>query len=356
MLRVLITDDSPTARELIQGILGADPGIEIVGCATNGAEAVRLTDELHPDVVTMDIHMPVLNGLEATAQIMAQCPTPIVIVSATTLVHDVEWAMSALQAGALTLLMKPSGPNTPGFDAAAKELVETVKAMAGVKVVRRRDRAAPRAQFELQVEPEVEPSVTPAVTRGIRVIAMAASTGGPPALLKILSCLPADFPVPVLIVQHIASGFTEGFVTWLDVALPLSVKMAEQHERLRGGVVYVAPENQHLGVAGGRQILLSDAGRIGGFRPSATHLFESVGRMYHKQSIGVILTGMGNDGVDGLCTLKSSGGHVIAQDEQSSVVFGMPGEANKAGIVDALLPLDQICDEIMRIVGAGVIG
>ncbi len=343
MLRVLIVDDSPTARELIQGILKSDPEIEVIGYATNGSEAIGLVDELRPDVVTMDIHMPILNGLDATRKIMSTCPTPIVIVSATTLIHDVQWALKALQAGALTLLAKPAGPSTPGFDASARELIETVKAMAEVKVVRRRDRVP-------TVTPS-EPVPQPEISRRIQAVAIAASTGGPPALLQVLSCLPVDFPAPILIVQHISAGFTDGFITWLDAALPLTVKIAEQHERLQAGVVYVAPEQQHLGVRGGGEVLLADTEVIGGFRPSATYLFESVGRLFRRNSLGVILTGMGNDGLAGLTTLKSCGGYIIAQDQDTSVVFGMPGEASKAGIVDAQLPLDQIGREIMRIAG-----
>ena len=347
MLRVLIVDDSPTAHELIRGILNSDPEIEVVGWAKNGAEGVRLTQELRPDVLTMDIHMPVLDGFGATQKIMSTCPTPIVIVSATTLVHDVQWAMKALQAGALTLLMKPAGPHAPEFKVAAADLIETVKAMAEVKVVRRRE---PQSSSDA-----IAIHRAPLRARGVGAVAIAASTGGPPAILRVLSCLPVDFPTPILIVQHISAGFAQGFVSWLDAALPLRVKMAEQYERMQAGVVYIAPENQHLGVKGGGEVLLSDEEPMGGFRPSANYLFQSVGRQYRSNCIGVILTGMGNDGVDGLTVLKSSGGYVIAQDRDTSVVFGMPGEASRAGIVDKLLPLDQIGEDIARVAGVQAI-
>jgi two-component system chemotaxis response regulator CheB len=333
MPRVLIVDDSPTARELIAGILGHDPEIEIIGQATNGEEAVRMTQELRPDVLTVDIHMPLMSGLEATQKIMSTCPTPIVIVSASTLVHDVEWAMNALQLGALTLLLKPPGPDAANYDAAARELVETVKAMAGVKVVGRRPREA---------APAKRPQLAPVATATPRAIAIAASTGGPPAIQQVLRELPADFPAPILVVQHIASGFTEGFVSWLDTALPLRVKAAEQNERLRPGVVYVAPEDRHLGAAGSGCVALSSDEPIGGFRPSATFLFDSVGRVYKEASVGIILTGMGSDGVEGLKILRAEGGHVIAQDEASCVVYGMPGAAKQAGVVDASVSLDRI--------------
>ncbi len=299
-----------------------------------------MASELRPDVLTMDIHMPILNGLDATEQIMSTCPTPIVIISSTTRIHDVEWAMKALQAGALTLLMKPIGPNVPNFATTAKELIETVKAMAAVKVVGRRNR--------LDAQNKSVKTTPPTASRAVRAVAIAASTGGPPALLQVLSCLPVDFPAPILIVQHIADGFTDGFVSWLDVSLPLSVKQAEQTERLQPGVVYVAPENRHLGVKGNGDALLSSEQPIGGFCPSATFLFESVGRVFGRSSIAVILTGMGNDGVAGLDTLRSRGGYVIAQDEDSCVVYGMPGAANQAGVVDVTLPLDQIGAAVLR--------
>jgi two-component system chemotaxis response regulator CheB len=183
--------------------------------------------------------------------------------------------------------------------------------------------------------------------RGVRAVAIAASTGGPPALLQVLSSLPSDFPAPILIVQHIAEGFTDGFVSWLDSAAPLHVKIAEQQEGLQPGVVYVAPENRHLGVSGGAKILLSNDEPIGGFRPSANYLFDSVGRTFRRHSIGVILTGMGDDGVTGLATLRSCGGYVIGQDEESCVVYGMPGAANHAGVVDVSLHPEQICHAIV---------
>lgn len=341
MLRVLVVDDSPTARELIVGILENDPEIQIAGCACNGDDAVSMVDRLRPDVVTMDVHMPILNGLDATKKIMSTCATPIVIVSSSTLVNDVQWAMKALQAGALTLLMKPEGPTAPDFVAVSKELTETVKAMAGVKVIRRRNH---------QPRTTDDPKTISNQNRGaLRAVAIAASTGGPPVILQILSCLPADFCAPILIVQHIAAGFSDGFVTWLDNALSLKVKIAQQDEPLQDGVVYVAPEQTHLGVSRRGTVKLSDDPPIGGFRPSATHLFESVGHHYGASSLGIILTGMGNDGVDGLRTLSASGGRVIAQDEESCVVFGMPKEAQNAGFVDVSLPPEEICQAILRI-------
>lgn len=347
MPRVLIVDDSATARELIGGILGGHPDIEVVGYAADGEEAVRMTRQLQPDLVTVDIHMPRMNGLEATRNIMSTCPTPIVIVSASTLVNDVQWAMQALQAGALTLLLKPPGPGHQQHDSAARELIETVHAMAGVKVVRR------RRSLDL---PAPEDAPPPAASSGARIVAVAASTGGPPAIPQVLSALPPDGSAAVLIVQHIAPGFCDGFVSWLDGAVDMQVRAAEQHEPLRGGVAYVAPEGVHLGVTRDGCIQLSKRDPIGGFRPSATHLFHSVAEAYQRDALGVILTGMGDDGVVGLRTIREHGGHVIAQDEESCVVFGMPAAAIRAGVVDATLPLDQIGAAIARRLGKATQG
>jgi len=269
---------------------------------------------------------------------MSTYPTPIVIVSASTRVHDVEWALQALQVGALTLLLKPPGPEAANYEAAASELVETVKAMAEVKVVRRRGREAPQEQ--------AVPSSIPPIR--LRAIAIGASTGGPPAIQQVLSDLPTDFAAPILIVQHIAAGFSDGFVSWLNSTLPQRVKAAEQDEQLRPGVVYVAPEDRHLGVTADGRVALSSDKAIGGFRPSATFLFDSVGRAYKQASIGIILTGMGSDGVAGLASLRETGGYVIAQDEETCVVYGMPGAAKQAGVVDSILSLDRIGAAIIR--------
>ena len=340
MARVLIVDDSATSRELIEEILGSDPDLEVIGCAANGREAVALTKQLQPDVLTMDIYMPELDGLESTREIMASFPTPIVIVSASTLVNDVEWGMKAIEAGALTMLLKPPGPRSPNYSAAVNELTSTVKAMAGMKVFRKRQRS--NRKTRTRETPKLN------VTHGPHVIAIAASTGGPPAVQKILLELPCDFAAPILLVQHIASGFTDGLVGWLDANVSLKVKTACDDETLKGGVVYVAPEDRHLGLKKNGRILLSETPPIDGFRPSASFLFESVGNVQKKAGIGVILTGMGSDGVQGLATLRVQGGYVIAQDEDSSVVYGMPNAAKQAGVVDVTLPIDQIGRAIVR--------
>lgn len=332
MIRALIAEDSATTLELLVNMLESDPEIRVVGRAKNGAEAVALTKTIRPDVVIMDIHMPVLDGFRATRQIMIEAPTPIVIVSATLDVKQVDVSLHALRLGALSVLEKPFGPGDANFPETCDRFIETVRAMSAVKVVRRwaTDSSIPPP------EPTAEPRSAP------QIIAIGASTGGPTALLRVLSDLPASLPVPILIVQHMAPGFVAGLANWLSDGTAIKVKVAEQGERLENGVAYIAPDDQHLGLLDRRTILVSNSPSCGGFRPSATTLFESVARTYSSSAVAVILTGMGDDGCTGLGAVRRAGGRIIAQDEATSVVFGMPGAAVAAGLPTITLPLDLI--------------
>jgi two-component system chemotaxis response regulator CheB len=345
MIRTLVAEDSITMRELLVAVLRSDPEIDVVGEAKDGVEAVELTKQLRPDVVTMDIRMPRMDGFEATRQIMIESPTPIVIVSGSVDVREVEVSMHALRAGALTVLQKPAGPGSPEFEEQARRFVYTVKAMSQVKVVRRwrQPTAAP---------PPPPRSVAPRRDVRARVVAVGASTGGPAALARVISELPGDLAAPVLVVQHIAKGFVDGFAAWLNTAGALRVKIAEDGEPLRPRTVYLAPDDRHLGVAADRATLVvSRADAIGGFRPSATFLFDSVARAFGTTAVAVILTGMGQDGVEGLRTIHEEGGRVIGQDEETSVVYGMPGAAAAAGLVDVTLPIGSMAGRLVELVG-----
>src|SRR3954454_11250804 len=327
MIRVLVADDSPTARELLVQILGSDPEIRVVGEAKNGVEAVEATGRLRPDLVTMDLHMPRLDGLEATREIMMTVPTPIVIVTGSHRARDVEASMELLGCGALEVLAKPPGPNAPGFPAAAHRLISVVKTMAHVKMVRRwRPKPGPHpAAIAIAAATETataaratvptSPGGAPRETKA-RVLAIATSTGGPAALQRLLSDLPGSYPLPILVVQHITPGFTQGLASWLGSTTSFRVKVAQHDEPLEPGTVHLAPDDLHPGTAprGGR-VALSDAPPIGGFRPSGTFLFEAVGHVYGRSVLAVILTGMGDDGVAGLRVIHLAGGQVIAQDE-----------------------------------------
>ena len=344
-MRVVLAEDSLTIRELLVELLRSDPEIVVVGEAKNGAEAVDLAVRLKPDLIAMDIHMPVMDGLEATKEIMVREPTPIVLVTSSASREDAALSFDAMRAGALAVLPKPDNPASPRFDGRKEELIRMIKAMAEVKVVRRwaeRPRARPLA-----------PPPRADLGGRRRIVAIAASTGGPAALQQILAALPAGFGAPVLVVQHIASGFVAALADWLNASSALHVKVAEDGEPLAARTVYLAPEDRHLGVTLDGRAALSDAPPVGGHRPSANHLFSSVSRSFGRAAAAVILTGMGRDGVDGVREVKSSGGYVIAQDEATSVVYGMPHEAASTGITDAVLSLDEIATRLATLVDGG---
>ena len=344
MIRVLVAEDSPTARRLLVEMLTSDAAIVVVGEAVNGAEAVEMAERLHPDLITMDVQMPELDGLEATMRIMGKVPTPIIIVSARASDSEIELSLEATRAGALMVLAKPEGPLSPRFDEQREQLVAMVKVMSGVKVVRRWGAsAAVRSRFT----PVSVPLIS---TERPRLVAIGASTGGPAALRDLLNALPSTFNAPVLVVQHISKGFVGGLANWLGANTSLPVRVATSSELVRPGVVYIAPDDQHLGIRDNGRILLSSAAPVGLFRPSASHLFESAAGAYGGAMIAVILTGMGDDGVSGLRAVHAAGGLVVAQDEATSVVYGMPREAVRAGVVSAVLPLQDIAPRLVEAV------
>lgn len=345
-IRVLVAEDSTTVRRLLVELLRADPAFEVVAEAGNGVEAVAQAIALRPDLVTMDIHMPLLDGLDATKEIMREAPTPILIVSAVAGTADVGLGFSATQAGALTVVPTPVPPSHPDFARARDHFLSMAKLMARVKVVRR-SITTPAGG----VRP---PRATPP-RRAVRAIAIGASTGGPAALRRLLLDLPASFPAPILVVQHIARGFVGGLASWLSANLALGVVVAGEGEPLRRGVVHLAPDDRHLGVAPdaatpcGRVALL-DRPPVGGFRPSATTLFESAAAAFGGGLAACVLTGMGRDGVDGLAAVRRGGGRVLAQDEASSVVYGMAQEAVRAGVVDEVLAIDALGRRLAELV------
>lgn len=339
MIRVVVAEDSRAQRALLVAILESDPEIRVVGEAVGGAEAVEMTLRLRPDLVTMDVYMPGMDGLEATREIMVRAPTPIVVVSSSVRPDDIALSLRAIEAGALAAVAKPESPGSRRFEEDRAQLVATVKAMADVKVVRRWSGRTPPAA-----------PLPPAPRAPVRLVALAASTGGPVALQTILSALAADFPVPLLVVQHLSRGFVGVLARWLGSATALRVKVAVAGEPLLPGTVYLAPDDEHLGAAPDGTVSLSPAAPIAGFRPSASHLFRSASDVYRDSLLAVILTGMGDDGVKGLRDAHAAGALVLAQDEASSVVYGMPREAVRAGVVDAVLPLDAIAPRLTQIV------
>ncbi len=347
MIRVLVAEDSATARALLVSVLSAEPDIVVVGEARTGTEAVEMAERLKPDLVTMDVQMPELGGLEATKQIMTRSPRPILVVSSAA-GSDVEMSLEATRSGALMVIAKPQGVQSPLYESDRRQLVSMVRALAHVKVVRRHGTPASVRTVEGQTPsgPWFLPSTRLAPTDSLEVLAIAASTGGPAALRAILSALPANFPLPILVVQHIARGFTAGLAHWLSGDSRLVVKLAELSEVLRPGAVYIAPDDRHLGVrrdpSGVLRVQLDNAPPVGTFRPSASYLFQSCAENVGRGVLALILTGMGDDGVAGLRHVRKASGRILAQDEASSVIFGMPREAQRAGVVDQVVALDDI--------------
>ena len=325
IIRVLIVEDSFTLRQYLEYVINSDPGLEVVGVAKDGEEGVKLARLKRPDIITMDIHMPKMNGYEATQKIMEECPVPIVIVTSSWDPDDVKRSFRAIEAGALVALEKPPGPGHPKSDALVAKILQTIKTMSQVRVVRR----LPRQKKPGGV-PEVLPSAAPTIARQrVEVVAVGASTGGPPVIKGILSGLGQGFSLPILIVQHIAAGFLEGMVEWLNRESGLSVRIASDGEHIMRGIVYFAPDGSHMGVRGGGRIVLSDGPVENGVRPSVSHLFRSVTKAYGERGAGVLLTGMGKDGAVELAQMKEKGAVTIAQDRESCVVYGMPAEAVK---------------------------
>lgn len=340
MIRVLIAEDSATARDALLALFASAPGLEVVAVAKDGAEAVAMTRALRPSIVVMDIEMPVLDGYEATRRIMVEAPTPILIVSASVNAQDAHASLNALRAGALGLSDKPSFVDGAEAEGGRQRFLGMVRALADVKVVRR---VYPAIASR---EPQVRPNGVTA-----EIVAVAASTGGPAALAHLVGALPADFPVPLLAVQHNSLGFMPTLARWLNGLGSVRVKVAARGDPLERAVLYLAPDDHHLGLDGDRRLAFSSAEAIRGFRPSASFLFGSVAQHYGPRALGVILTGMGSDGVDGLRRLRAAGGRVIAQDEASSVVFGMPGAAIAAGVVDEVVGLGNMAGAICAAVG-----
>jgi two-component system, chemotaxis family, protein-glutamate methylesterase/glutaminase len=345
-ITVLIVEDSPVVADFLSAVLGSDPAIQVVGVASDGEAAVEAARRLRPAVITMDIHMPRVDGFDATRRIMETCPTPIVIVSGSIPAGGGHDDVRAVAAGAVATVARPSGIGHPDHAESARRLVDMVKLMSEVKVIRRWPRAG-GTKAEATPRPPVAPHAA-------RVIAIGASTGGPPVLQSILSGLPASLPVPVLIVQHMAPGFVDSFASWLEQASGFPVRMAADGEPMLPGHAYVAPDGRHLGVRRGARLLLSDAAPENGMRPAVSFLFRSLVATMAPHVAAVLLTGMGRDGVDELKRLKQAGALTIAQDQTSSVVFGMPGQAVEAGAVSHVLPPDAIADLLAGLTHPGV--
>jgi two-component system chemotaxis response regulator CheB len=345
-IAVLVVDDSSVARQLLVHILGSDPQIRLAGVVPDGQSAVEFVAENQVDVVIMDIHMPGLDGFEATRRIMETRPVPIIICTATGDPKEVAIAMRSLEAGAVACVGKPFGPASPSYEAMVANLLQTIKLMSEVKVVRRWPRSRGAAARLSALRSEESKLTAP----GIQLIGIGASTGGPPVLQTILASLPKDFPVPVLIVQHIARGFLPGLAEWLNQTTGWPVHLATHGTCPLPGHAYLAPDDNHMGVTASGRIFLSAEPPESGLRPAVAYLFRTLAETCRAHAVGVLLTGMGRDGAAELKLMKSRGADTIAQDRESSVVHGMPGEAILLGAATHILPADKIADTLIGLV------
>jgi two-component system, chemotaxis family, protein-glutamate methylesterase/glutaminase len=344
-IRILIVEDSAIFQTVLKNIFHSAPDLEIVGTASNGVEGLALIPQLNPDVICTDFHMPKMDGLEFTKQIMSQYPRPILVISVSVQPEQRHRIFELLEAGAVDIFAKPR----PGTDRDAQidrlKLINKIKILAGVKVFRKRTPLSSLESSSLRNNP---PSVAPRVPGGIKIVAIGCSTGGPQALQTIFDRLPANFPVPIVCVQHISHGFLDGLIQWLSLTCALPIQIARSGLIPQPGTIYFPPEKKHLELNTQGQLVCSDAPPVGGHKPAVDLTFKSVARIHGHKAIAILLTGMGKDGAEGMQMIQQAGGLTIAQDRETSVVFGMPKEAIELGAVKHTLPLPEITPFLLK--------
>ncbi len=343
MIKILIVDDSKAIQEFLDDLLSSDPDLQVVGFANPGKEAVEVVRIKKPDLIIIGASIHGIDGYEAVLAIMETIPTPIVIVSESENMKEAANAQKYMKAGALAIVIRPAPFELHLFTSFRNELIQTVKLMSEIKVIK---------QFKQNRKDQIT-TVLPVelfdndINR-IKVIAIGASTGGPNALQVILSRLPADLTVPVLIVQHITPGFVKMFQKMLSSTSGIRLKIAEEGEKISAGIGYIAPDNFHMGVTTGHRIILSNQPPENGSKPSVSFLFRSVAQTFGPNSLGVLLTGMGRDGADELKDMRNKGALTVVQNEESSVVFGMPGEALRIGASNNALSPEGIAQMLSK--------
>lgn len=335
---VLVVDDSLICRQLICEALGQDSDLQVVGTCVDGREALAKVKELRPNVITMDVDMPVMDGLTAVEHIMAECPTPILVLTADPRQQAPELTCRALELGALGLRVKPSIDD--GLE--AWNLAKELKLLASVRVIR-------HIRQTKKITPPVRNELPSLLPPSMGLVAVGASTGGPQVLHRMLADLPADFPAPIAIVQHINAAFAESLAGWLANSCRLKVRLAQDGELLMPGHVLIAPPGMHMIIPFRGRVALKPGVERDGHMPSATVLLESAAKAYGRRALGVILTGMGEDGAAGMAAIKQAGGLTLAQNEESCVVFGMPGAAVERNAVDHLVHGDEVAAALVRL-------
>jgi two-component system chemotaxis response regulator CheB len=330
-LRLVVVDDSPAVRDIIRAMVEVDDGILIVGEAGNGREAVEMALSLRPDAILMDVRMPEMNGIEATARIMASRATPIIVFSSYTGPSEARESIEILAAGALDVMAKPDLASEEAVQACSLELRKKIRIASRVAVVRHIRPSLPRDAVWVHADRDDG--------RRFRVVGVGSSTGGPRALRDLFANLPGSFGMPVLVVQHITAGFSEGFSEWLQQYTPLQVRIAKPRDRAVPGTILLAPDGRQMEVFPDGTVSTASREPNGVFLPSADTMLSSLASAYREDAVGVLLTGMGSDGAEGLLRIRRAGGLTFAQSEESCTVFGMPAEAIRLGAaVDVLDP------------------
>ncbi|MEH2437093.1 MAG: chemotaxis-specific protein-glutamate methyltransferase CheB [Nostoc sp.] len=345
-IRVFLVEDSLVALTILKRILASSPEVDVVGTAPNGVEALERIPAAQPQVICTDLHMPKMDGLELTHRIMTDYPRPILVISASVNTEeDSRNVFKLLQAGALDVFPKPSIDSLSDYEHVKHELINRIKVLAGVRVFTRHTSRTANSQWAM---PRYANAIPNSQFSLPKVVAIGASTGGPQALHTILKQLPANFPVPILCVQHISEGFLQGLVDWLAAECFLRVTIAQSGEFPKPGTVYFAPERQHLQLDTQGRLSSVSTPAVSGHRPSVTALFQAVATCYPRSAVGILLTGMGRDGADGLQAIAQAGGTTIAQNEQTCVVFGMPKEAIALGAAQHILAIGEIAPMLLN--------
>ncbi|MCT7951668.1 chemotaxis-specific protein-glutamate methyltransferase CheB [Ancylothrix sp. C2] len=395
-IRVLLVEDSPVATTIFKRMLSTSPDIIVVGCARTGTEGLAMIPHLQPHVICTDLHMPQMDGLEFTQEVMAKFPRPILVISSSVQPENTHNVFKLLQAGAVEVFPKPRGAIGENYETTRAELISKIRILSGVAVFTRRRRPVAsestplppksttgskpgnarsgvsagvglsvRAKVSQPPRTVVSPTPgtrlppdqkgvdapAPTTRTPIKIVGVGASTGGPQALYTILTSFPANFPVPLICVQHISEGFLQGLVDWLNAECAMTVKIASPGEWPQPGTIYFPPERYHLELNSQGRFNCSSAPPCSGHRPSVTVTFNSLAKIYGSKAMAILLTGMGRDGADGMQAISRAGGLTIAQDEKTSVVFGMPKEAIALNAASLVLPVNEIAPMILNKLG-----
>jgi len=345
-IRVLLVEDSQISLVILRRILSASPLIEVVGEAHTGLEALELIPQVQPDVICTDLHMPQMNGLDLTSEVMERYPRPILVISASVQEEDTHQVFLLLEAGAVDIFPKPRAGLMLNDKLLNQELINKIQILSGVKVLTKKRKLSSQGNTQ---ETGHRSTFSSKSYPKPKIVVIGASTGGPQALSELFAQLPVNFPVPVICVQHICLGFLQGFIDWLANSCRLPIQIAQPGEMPKSGKIYFPPEQQHLELDASGRFICSDSPPLEGHRPSATVTFKSFAKFYGKTTVAILLTGMGRDGAQGMQVVAQAGGFTIAQDEATSVVFGMPKEAIALGAAKQVLPIGAIAPMLLAL-------